>query len=81
MKTSYDFTAARRGSVVESKGKTRITIWIDDDVLASFRARAQSEGRGYQTAINDVLRAATLEDAPLTSRILRQILREELHPA
>jgi hypothetical protein len=37
-------------------GKTRITIYIDDEVLDAFRDRARSEGRGYQTAMNEALR-------------------------
>jgi len=41
MKDSYDFSNARRGPVVEDSGKTRITLFLDDDVLASFRERAQ----------------------------------------
>ena len=39
-----------------AKGKTRITIYLDDDVLETFRERADQAGRGYQTMINDALR-------------------------
>lgn len=38
--------------------KERITIWIDEDVLDAFRARAASEGTKYQTLLNSALRAA-----------------------
>jgi hypothetical protein len=31
------------------EAKARITILIDDDVLAAFRARVEREGRGFQT--------------------------------
>ncbi|MGC9396040.1 MAG: BrnA antitoxin family protein [Anaerolineae bacterium] len=34
-------------------GKQQVTIRLDDDVLAWFRA----QGRGYQTRINSLLRA------------------------
>jgi plasmid stability protein len=62
-----------------ARGKTRITILIDDDVLAAFRARAEREGKGYQTLINAALRAAIApEAAPVTMEVLRQVLREEL---
>jgi uncharacterized protein (DUF4415 family) len=38
MKPEYDFKKAKRGAVVPiPKGKTRITIRIDDDILAWFR--------------------------------------------
>jgi len=62
-----------------AKGKSRITILIDDDVLAAFRARAEREGKGYQTLINEALRTALApEQAPVTVEALRQVLREEL---
>jgi uncharacterized protein (DUF4415 family) len=82
MKAEYDFTKAKRGAVVEPKGKTRITIYLDDDILEAFRARAESQGVGYQTLINAALRQALMpENAPVTLDALRQILREELHAA
>ncbi len=52
----HDFATARRGAVVDSKGKTRITIFLDDDVLEHFREIAAANGRGYQTEINQCLR-------------------------
>lgn len=33
MKAEYDFSEAKRGAVIPQTGKTRITIYIDDDVL------------------------------------------------
>lgn len=60
-------------------GKTRITIYLDDNVLAAFRDRACREGRGYQTLINEYLRTAIVSEAtPVTIESLRQVLREEL---
>lgn len=82
MKTEYDFSKAKRGAVIEPTAKTRITIFLDDDVLAAFRARAESSGKGYQTLINEALRAAVMpENAPVTVEALRRVLREELHAA
>jgi uncharacterized protein (DUF4415 family) len=82
MKAEYDFSGAKRGAPVESKGKTRITIFLDDDILAAFRARAEESGKGYQTLINEALRAAiAAESAPVTVETLRKVLREELHAA
>ena len=40
-----------------TKGKTRITIYIDDAVLDEFRARAERAGTGYQTMMNEALKA------------------------
>jgi uncharacterized protein (DUF4415 family) len=56
MKKEYDFSKGKRGQVVKPKGKTRITIYLDNDVIDKFRRRADSAGYGYQTMINDALR-------------------------
>ncbi|MDR1349680.1 MAG: BrnA antitoxin family protein [Zoogloeaceae bacterium] len=82
MKKNYDFSGAKRGAVIASHGKSRITLWLDDDILEVFRAHAQQEGRGYQTLINERLRAAACKDmSPLTAEELRRVLREELRVA
>ena len=79
MRKEYDFSGARRGAVIKQAGKTRITIYLDDDVLQTFRERADAGGRGYQTMINDALRVHLGKTAqPLDARTLRRILREEL---
>jgi hypothetical protein len=62
MKDEYDFSDAKRGAVATSKGKTRITIMLDDVVIEAARSLAESEGFGYQTAINNTLRRALLSD-------------------
>ena len=78
----YDMTKAKRGSVISARGKTRITIYLDDAVLAKFREQAESQGRGYQTLINEVLLQASMQNTtPVTEESLRKILREELHAA
>ena len=52
-----------------TRGKTRITIMLDNDVLAAFRERAEKEGHGYQTLINEALKAyLTDRNTPLTRR-------------
>lgn len=82
MKTEYDMKKAKRGAVIAPVGKSRITIYLDDAILAAFRKRAESEGRGYQTLINEALGSALAEsNAPVTIGTLRKILREELHAA
>ncbi|MCK9202334.1 MAG: BrnA antitoxin family protein [Gallionella sp.] len=82
MKANYDMTKAKRGAVVAPKGKTRITIYLDDEVIAGFKQRGEALGKGYQTLINEALGAALLAgNAPVTVSTLRQVLREELHAA
>jgi len=51
-----DFSRGRRGAVIRPRGMTRITIYLDDDVLERFRGRADRAGLGYQTLINQALR-------------------------
>jgi len=82
MKTNFDMSKAKRGAVIAPTGKTRITIYLDDAVVAGFKQRGESVGKGYQTLINETLAGALAEsDAPVTVSNLRQILREELHAA
>ena len=86
MRKEYDFSKGKRGAVIPSPGKTRITIMLDDDIIEFFRAEAEARGTGYQTMINTALRSAlraargkSADDRPLTVAVLRKVLREELH--
>lgn len=82
MTSTNDFTQARRGPVLGTAGKTRITIHIDADVLEAFRQRAAEQGKGYQTLINEALRRAIDPHAgPVTEDVLRRVLREEFKVA
>ena len=79
MKAEYDFSKGKRGAVIPQKGKTRISIFIDNAVLDEFRARADRAGTGYQTMMNDALRKYLSEaDQPVTEKTLRQVLRQEI---
>jgi uncharacterized protein (DUF4415 family) len=79
MKKEYSFRNAKRGAVVPQAGKSRITIYLDNDVLEEFRNRADRAGRGYQTMINDALRSfLSRSKKPLDEATLRKVLREEL---
>ncbi len=69
----------RERRIVQNKGKTRITIFLDDAVLRQFRALSQSTGKGYQTLINEALNAHLgLGGEPMTPELVRRIVREEL---
>lgn len=82
MKAEYDFSKGKRGAVVTDTGKSRITIFLDNDILNEFKQRAEATGKGYQTLINDTLRADLKDSAaPLTVKTLRKVLREELASA
>lgn len=87
MKDRYDFSKGKRGpvkrSAPEPRGKSRITIRIDEDVLEYFLKHADASGgaAGYQTLINDALRQHAESKAPRLEDTLRRILREELRRA
>jgi len=80
MKREYDFGQARRGAVVSvAKGKTRITIRLDDEILAWFREQVDRAGGGsYQTLINEVLRQHMRHAKEPLEKTLRRVIREEL---
>jgi hypothetical protein len=79
MKREYDFSKGKRGAVVPEKGKTRISIFIDNATLDEFRSRAEKAGSGYQTMMNEALRQyLSKAESPLTESQLRDVLRQEL---
>jgi len=83
MKKEYNFSKGKRGAVVPApKGKTRITIRIDDDILNWFRDEVNTAGGGnYQTLINDALREHITRQREPIEVILRRVVREELTAA
>lgn len=80
MKKEYNFSKGKRGAVVPApKGKTRITIRIDDDILDWFRGEVDVAGGGnYQTLINSALREYITNQQEPIEVILRRVVREEL---
>ena len=48
------FSRGKRGAVISSHGKTRITIYLDDAIVERFKAD-RATGKGYQTLINEAL--------------------------
>ncbi len=79
MKKEYDFSKGKRGAVISQIGKTRITIYLDDAIVKSFKAESERTGKGYQTLINDALNSYLgRTEKPLTADMVRKIVREEL---
>lgn len=79
MKKVYDFSKGKRGAVIPTTGKTRITIYMDDAILSRFKAQSEKTGKGYQTLINEALKAYLgLAEQPVTQELVRKIVREEL---
>ncbi|HEY9085987.1 MAG TPA: BrnA antitoxin family protein [Candidatus Tyrphobacter sp.] len=78
---SYHFRGGKRGAPLPHRGKTRITIWIDDDVLDWFRAKAEREGRGYQTSMNEALNSYVKGNQRPLPEVVRDIVRAEIRSA
>jgi uncharacterized protein (DUF4415 family) len=83
MRKEYDFSKVKRGAVVPvPKGKTRITIRLDDDLLEWFKAQVDAAGGGnYQSLINAALREHMKNANEPLEKTLRRVLREELRKA
>jgi hypothetical protein len=83
MRKQYDFSKAKRGPIVKTpKGKTRITIRIDDIVLDWFKGQANAAGGGnYQSMINDALKEFIATRDSALEVVVRRVVREELKKA
>jgi len=83
MRKEYDFRQAERGAVVPvPKGKTRITIRLDEDMVEWFKKQVHAAGGGnYQTLINSALRQYVEEAQEPLEETLRRVIREELKTA
>lgn len=80
METEYDFSQGKRGAIDPvAAGKARITIRLDEEVLAWFRDRVHAAGGGnYQSLINEALRQHIQQQREPLETTLRRVLREEL---
>ena len=57
-----DLPPAVRNLRAASRGKTRVTMYLDNDVLTRFREMAEAGNVGYQTLINHALRETVTGD-------------------
>jgi len=83
MKREYDFSRRKRGPVIRvPKGKTRITIRLDEDVIGWFREQVEVSGGGnYQSLINEALREHIGRSREPLEATLRRVIREEIRRA
>jgi hypothetical protein len=86
MRAEYDFSKGRRGPVIPvPRGKTRITIRLDKDLIDWFRSQVEAAGGGnYQTLINsalrDYVRGVTSAVAEAKVRYGREMVINEFGP-
>jgi predicted DNA binding CopG/RHH family protein len=85
MRDEYDFSNAKRANQVphlaqlqaEQAGKSSITMPVDNETLAIFKARAELTGANYQALMNEALKqyaqGLTLSD------MIRETIQQELH--
>ena len=83
MKKEFDFKNGKRGAVLSvPRGKTRITIRLDEDVIAWFKNEVTKAGGGnYQSLINAALRNFISQREESLEDTLRKVIREELKHA
>jgi uncharacterized protein (DUF4415 family) len=67
----------RVGGKPVAKGKVRVNMYLDSEVVEYFKAQAGN--RGYQTLINETLKESMRGDK--IEAIVRQVIREELNNA
>jgi uncharacterized protein (DUF4415 family) len=86
MRKEYDFSNAKKAKEVphlaklqseNTGGKTRITTYLDNDVVEWLKSRGEAEHKGYQTVLNELLRKQLTPEPPI-SDVLRKVIREEL---
>ena len=65
----------RVGGKPVDRGKVRVNIFLDAEVVAYFKAAAR--GRGYQTLINETLKDSIRMKGIET--LLRRVIREEMN--
>lgn len=80
MEAEYDFSQGKRGAIdPTSRGKTRITIRLDNEILEWFREQVHNaSGGNYQTMINEALRQHIQQSREPLEETLRRVVREEL---
>ena len=80
MKKQYDFSKGKRGAVVSPwRGKSRVTIRLDDEILNWFRREVhKASGGNYQTLINHALRDYIKKRPESLEEVVRRVVREEV---
>ncbi len=83
MTKKHDFRSGKRNPILSvAKGKTRVTIRLDEDVVEWFRGQVDAAGGGnYQSLMNQALREFIKRSKEPLESTLRRVIREELRKA
>lgn len=57
-------------------GKSRITIFIDADIIEHFKQLSEESGKGYQTLINQTLRDSIDLEKSILSEVKEDLLKD-----
>ncbi len=56
MREEYDFSKGERGKFYNPNAKMNLPVYLDEDVLDYFVAKAQAKGVELNTMVNDLLK-------------------------
>lgn len=45
MKPEYDFSRGNRDALISTRGKTRIAICLEDEIVKAFKAESERSGK------------------------------------
>ncbi|PAV27264.1 hypothetical protein CF392_02105 [Tamilnaduibacter salinus] len=56
MRDEYDFSTAERGKFYDSDAQYNLPLYIEEDVLNYFAAKAKAKGIEVNTLVNELLK-------------------------
>ena len=68
-KIEYGTEEIEKNEFDPKNAKFRVTAFIDLEVVEGLRKHAKSQGKGYQTLMNEILREAVLGESGYESRL------------
>lgn len=56
MRDEYDFSKAERGKFFNPEAQHNLPLYLEEDVLNYFAAKAKAKGVGLSTLVNELLK-------------------------
>lgn len=56
MKDEYDFSKGQRGKFHRANARVNLPVYLDEDLLARLKARAEAEGVSLNDLVNELLK-------------------------
>ena len=70
-KIEYGTEDIEAGEFNTKTAKFRVTAFVDLDIITALKKIAKSQGKGYQTLMNEILRESVLGDSGYEARLKR----------